>query len=1533
MEETAPDPVPALAQPPPLLKVTTRPANASTLDQGDAADADGRERAARLLREQLEREMLKRRPDHFVLGVTCRSLGGVPPELRARVWQELLGVARSERLFLDQSILRVEEDLENQRVISADACRTRGKDPLFKQQETVELVAKILTYYCKCRNIRYKQGMNEVLAPFLLLERDPPLPESVVFQLFYAMIDKFLPHVFADREFKSLQCSFQLYRLLMLYHDPELAQYLDQHDMIPELYVTPWFMTLFARNLSAELVFCLWDFFLLEEDPFLLHFVAYALVAANRRHILEADIATLPQVLSRLTFSSREELERICVEALALSETTPRSFKRDLYAVCYGGFSNETLPFLQHLYAASSLQVYPEELVRNLMNRITNKKNSPHKMRMAMAQSSNADGDDTSLNPLLSPSSRQSSFSYEREASSSSVFFIVLDCRPLEQYQECHLSLSYHIDPEIVASPDALAVLMKGFARMKGCHFCFVGPSDPSWSAPRSTSNGNIAITTIARLARGISGDRATPSVTSPPTAATTSSATTLLDNFTTEPPVLKASTSNGEPGSLENEIASIGSSGDGSRPRWHEEHVSVTRLVLMFLQKGFEHISRLNGGFDQLKQEILRMDAFAQEQLLVFAPPPTAIASGSSGAFKLFAKIGLGSRSRAPSSDEANFSEGSGATTDSSVETASATTASTSTTIKLKAPKSIASSSFSQRLLSLKAAAKDAVSNASSSSALNRSTANNDDQRGEDDSISEHRLVGEEEWLEVCIKTREALEKSLQYKEVVFQAGSLGILFQKSRTSKKFQTVVDSIVPDSQASESQQIVPGDLLVGVNGQSLADIPFLSVIEMVKDASRPLVLRLQSPKRKKSMDAFDAISIPPAAPTLVSATPHSVCVTWTKLPLPNSRYQLQYAYQSEFHFNPWVPAVMKRQGSSSAAELGTSGITEHTNGTMVGLDPGQSLVFRVRCGNGDKWGPYSVSSSAMTTLEKEDAPSFSGAADTPQSSPSSVEETREPRQGPVFLPGVCPSIVEHGEFFFRVLLSLRARKRPEFDAEKLGIVFEKGFVIQCDKRIVAPGTNQIFVRLAGSGVSRANNDAAIGGIVGGEVDDEGVWAFENTLDGALVLERVAGDAALGESPTKTSLAIQEQAKSVVSSLLSASGIKSTAAASSGGSSSSSPNTTSSTTSAASPNVVSAPVTVMLVPPRILQVFPASETEIVVTWDPINEVGVTKYQIQYSKDRLASMWWTVKQDIDADMLKFTVTELLPNTPYLFRVRGGSDEYGWGPYSEPSASCRTSPLAVAAPDSDRSRETSEGDSVADDSATEAAAATAPPALGSSGSRGKTRPSVPSIFSSSNNGSSNSLRTGSTILDKAVAVAARLTSSRRRSLSSNSVDTASSSAVTCYSKGDDTGDAGDESSGYSENSVDDLTIIPQYVNLAKWKESSGGACKDFRFYHAAKYEPRRSKSVEQKRGDNNEEGAGSTASGCEYHEQDLERVGERELVLTPGALLLLNSWASSREEISLVEENRPLSSIQRVASISGLNNSVVFEFTVSGQ
>ncbi|KAF1783461.1 Immunoglobulin-like fold [Phytophthora cactorum] len=914
-----------------------------------------------LLALQLEREMLKRRPDHFVIGVTCRSLGGVPSNLRSQVWQELLGVARTERLSLDQSILQVEEDLDNQRVIAADAARTRGNEPRFKQPETVELVVKLLTYYCKCRNIRYKQGMNEVLAPFLLLteQRDgaqerTPLAEGVVFQCFYALIDRFLPHVFVDKEFRSLQCSFQLYRLLMLYHDPELCHYLDQHDMTPELYVTPWFMTLFARSLPPEFVFYLWDFFLLEEDPYLLHFVAYALVAASREKVFEADIAMLPQVLSSLTFSSRDELERVCADALAISELTPKSFKRDLYSVCYGGLTDAMVPFLDQLYACSSLQVYPEELVRNLMDRLATKAKENR-----IPVPSGMQEEDTSvqdpLNPLFSPASDEAPLLYSSGNDgdeAAALKFIVLDY--------------------------ALDGLMKGFSHMKGCHFCFVGPSVDSPSVlPRSSSN-NAALNPIVRLARVISNDKSVLEQSHKPIDVQVGPEVTGAVPPSSSPPTgpvtLSRKQSPGEPGALASEIGSIGRLRHKQRS-FHYDHVE--HIYVCFISQ--------------------------------------AVARGSEGSSK----------------EDQNHGKFSGIDV-------------------VAAPYAV---------------------------------------KGSSERCDESHSASEDGWVEVRVKTSDTVEKSAgQTTDVELQPVSY---------VEDLQAVVDSVVPDSQASATGLINTGDLLVAINGESLEDVAFLTVIERVIEASRPVMLRFLTPVSSQRDKAATVSDIPPLAPTLVSATRHSICITWDKLPASVAspavaRYQLQFAKQSGDEFNPWLPVAMKQEGTT--AEVDSTGITDQTNGTMVGLEPGESLVFRVRCGDGQQW-----ESGAVT--------------------PTSV--SHEDLTTAVFLPGVCPEYVERGR-----------SSSPGFQRRKLDVILEKGIVIRGTERLVCPGTNQIFVRLASG-----NPEDTV------DQDRE----YEGT-DGELMLLRNGQREADDDAD-----------------------------------------------------------------------------------------GVTKYQIQYVKDRLAAMWWTVKPDIEADTLK--------------------------------------------------------------------------------------------------------------------------------------------------------------------------------------------------------------------------------------------------------------------------------------------------------
>jgi hypothetical protein len=299
------------------------------------------------------------------------------------------------------------------------------------------MLSKLLTFYCKRRGVRYKQGLHEILVPFMMLtEEEGRLKESEVSNLFYAFILKFLPHIYNDEDFNSLQCSFKIYRLLLQYHDPDLCNALDRGNMGPELYATPWLMTLWAHGLPLSLLFKVWDFYLLEDNVYIHHFVALALLMQSREVLLNADSSDLPLLLKKLVISE-ENLNEICSTAKSLLTATPRSICKSLFKVCYDVKPPEPT-VLQLLESSSCLSLGPEELLKQVV---------PH----------SGVPDATRLK------------------------FIILDVRPRDEFNSAHVVSSTHINPTLLSpdcpSPEELDATLKYLKPLKGHHFCFIGSS------------------------------------------------------------------------------------------------------------------------------------------------------------------------------------------------------------------------------------------------------------------------------------------------------------------------------------------------------------------------------------------------------------------------------------------------------------------------------------------------------------------------------------------------------------------------------------------------------------------------------------------------------------------------------------------------------------------------------------------------------------------------------------------------------------------------------------------------------------------------------------------------------------------------------------------------------------------------------------------------------------------------------------------------------------------------------------------------
>lgn len=132
------------------------------------------------------------------------------------------------------------------KVIKNDVNRTRIKDqeliPEFKEN-----MEKILSLYCKVYEIKYKQGLNEIFAPFLLLKAKFNLEFFKVFNLASSFIDKFLTNYYFEEEFFCLQSSLALLNNLLKYHNPVVYNIFEYSLITPQMYATSWILTIFAK--------------------------------------------------------------------------------------------------------------------------------------------------------------------------------------------------------------------------------------------------------------------------------------------------------------------------------------------------------------------------------------------------------------------------------------------------------------------------------------------------------------------------------------------------------------------------------------------------------------------------------------------------------------------------------------------------------------------------------------------------------------------------------------------------------------------------------------------------------------------------------------------------------------------------------------------------------------------------------------------------------------------------------------------------------------------------------------------------------------------------------------------------------------------------------------------------------------------------------------------------------------------------------------------------------------------------------------
>ena len=318
---------------------------------------------------ELEAECGKAVPRPEKVREVCRE-HGVPPALRARVWQVLLGVvnrkANLEAWWEDEDIA-----IEDLQVVKADVGRTRQDMPKFKDAEVQREMEKLLLIYCKRRSVKYTQGLNELLAPFVDLRAEVsaadaacPFGRDEIFNSFYGLVHKFLPNTLRGHDLKTLRRSLQLVRMVLRYHYPRLATLLETAGLGPDFYATSWLVTLFASTNEMPMVHLLWDQLLIHDDPSIVYFMVVAMVAAQEQALLAAE-GQEDQLMTLLkgvgTVADAAQVSAILERAVRLSISTPRSFRRLVHRATIQDEPNDHLDALLHS-SAPSVTLVPADL-------------------------------------------------------------------------------------------------------------------------------------------------------------------------------------------------------------------------------------------------------------------------------------------------------------------------------------------------------------------------------------------------------------------------------------------------------------------------------------------------------------------------------------------------------------------------------------------------------------------------------------------------------------------------------------------------------------------------------------------------------------------------------------------------------------------------------------------------------------------------------------------------------------------------------------------------------------------------------------------------------------------------------------------------------------------------------------------------------------------------------------------------------------------------------------------------------------------
>ncbi|ODM97787.1 TBC1 domain family member 23 [Orchesella cincta] len=404
----------------------------------------------------------------------CRGRA-IPSHLRGKVWKVLLTDGMQVR---HEELISVFEMSSDQMSLRNDCQRfvesANLSNPPEDHPALTSLLESVLSTFMKTTTEQYVQEKNlyylHLLKPLVTQISN----ENDLYVCFINLVRDYIPRDVLNKD----GLPFHIFRLLLLYHEPEACSLMDSLRISSSSFAKGWFATMLSSAIAnLESVLVLWDIYFQYRDPFLIYFLGIVLVVNAKDHLLEmknspggSSQEALAEYLTNLPRDLQPDdvVDFVSIAAHYL-RSTPNTFRRMFESNLYGSesyltintISNSSSPCRRVAMQSLCLPVSAEELLTSI--------------RYAM--SSNDEGSETSDYGPASCSSLQKS---------DCVRFL-WDCRPAEQYNAGHLPTAFHLDCGLMLlEPVQFSTAVQGLLLAQkeaisvgsiagGEHLCFVG--------------------------------------------------------------------------------------------------------------------------------------------------------------------------------------------------------------------------------------------------------------------------------------------------------------------------------------------------------------------------------------------------------------------------------------------------------------------------------------------------------------------------------------------------------------------------------------------------------------------------------------------------------------------------------------------------------------------------------------------------------------------------------------------------------------------------------------------------------------------------------------------------------------------------------------------------------------------------------------------------------------------------------------------------------------------------------------------------